>query len=78
MSDQEKAVEFVRGLAKLIKDIGLVPDVNGMGISVCNSDTGRYVGMILVEDDRLDYFISEMDESPSVSVIFHEEDTDDT
>ena len=68
MSTPPEVVSFARGLARLVKDTNIEFDAGGVDVALYHRSSGRYLGVVVVEDESVDIYVSTEDGRPELCI----------
>ena len=73
MSDLKRSERFILGLARLIADTGVDLTATSCDVQLNDRTTGRYIGVIEVDEESIKFKISPYDDTPEIEVEIKEE-----
>lgn len=76
MSDSDRIKEFLGGLARLISETGVELSADGCDVQLSDRITGRYLGILDIEDDMVRFTISPYDDAPELEVQIKENENE--
>ncbi len=73
--DMDRVRSFMEGIARLVRETGVIMELNGLDMGLFHLESGRYLGVLQIDsEDNLEYYVSPDDESALITVEINSEE----